>query len=114
MTAYKTIAESKNFIVLDKYTKEWQISESYQSEADLERELIKDLVNQGYEYEPDLSTPESMLANIRNQLEALNKVAKENGYSYVIDTANNGQVKLFAYLDDSKDLSAKVKAALGI
>ena len=35
MSDYKTIAESKNFIVLDKYTKEWQANESYQSEGDL-------------------------------------------------------------------------------
>ena len=44
----KPIAESNNFIVLDKYTKQTQISESYQSEGDLERELIQDLSNQGY------------------------------------------------------------------
>jgi type I restriction enzyme R subunit len=26
MSDYKTIAESNNFIVLDKYTQEWQVS----------------------------------------------------------------------------------------
>ena len=26
MTDYKTIAELKNFIVLDKYTREWQVT----------------------------------------------------------------------------------------
>ena len=50
MSDYKTIAESKNFIVLDKYVKEWQANESYQSEYDLEREFIQDLQNQGYDY----------------------------------------------------------------
>ena len=40
MSDYKTIAESKNFIVLDQYTKDWQANESYQSEDALERELI--------------------------------------------------------------------------
>ena len=49
MSDYKTIAESNSFIVLDKYNKEWQVKESYQSEYDLERELIEDLQNQGYE-----------------------------------------------------------------
>ena len=72
MTDYKTIAESNHFIVLDKYKKEWQVAESYQS--DLERELIQDLVNQGYEYLPGLNNPEAMLANVRVQLQALNKV----------------------------------------
>ena len=43
MTNYKSIAESNNFIVLDKYTRQDQIAEGYQSEGDLERELIQDL-----------------------------------------------------------------------
>lgn len=75
MSDYKTIAESKNFIVLDKYTKEWQVNESYQSESELERELVQDLRHQGYEYVPGLSTPEALLANVRVQLQALNNVA---------------------------------------
>ena len=68
----KPIAESNSFIVLDKYTKLDQVVESYQSEADLERELVQDLVNQGYEFLPDLTTPEAMLANVRVQLQSLN------------------------------------------
>lgn len=74
MTDYKTIAESNNFIVLDRYQKEWKVAENYQSEGDLERELIQDLVNQGYEYLPALNNPEAMLANVRVQLQALNGV----------------------------------------
>ena len=74
MSDYKTIAESKNFIVLDKYTKEWQANESYQSEGDLERELIQDLVHQGYEAPSGLNTPAALLANVRAQLQALNNV----------------------------------------
>ena len=74
MTEYKAIAESNNFIVLDKYTKQHQVQECYQSEYDLERELIQDLVNQGYEYLPALNNPEAMLANVREQLQRLNKV----------------------------------------
>ena len=68
------IAETNRFIVLDQYTREWEAAESYQSEADLERELIQDLVNQGYAYLSDLRTPEAMLANVRMQLQALNGV----------------------------------------
>ncbi len=74
MSEYKTIAESTNFIVLDKYTKEWKVSESYQSEYDLEREFIQDLQNQGYEYAPDLNTAEKLLTNVREQLQTLNNV----------------------------------------
>ena len=70
----KPIAESNSFIVLDKYAKEWQVNESYQSEGDLEREFIQDLQNQGYEYAPGLNTPEKLLANVREQLQALNNM----------------------------------------
>lgn len=68
----KTIAETKNFIVLDKYTREWDAADRYQSEDDLERELVQDLVNQGYEFLPALTTLDAMLANVRVQLEQLN------------------------------------------
>ena len=79
MIDYKAIAESKNFIVLDQYTHEWKVAESYQSESDLEREFITDLQNQGYEYLPALNTPEALLANVRVQLQALNNVQFSNG-----------------------------------
>ncbi|MGI9279652.1 MAG: HsdR family type I site-specific deoxyribonuclease [Endozoicomonas sp.] len=79
MTDYKTIAESKNFIVLDQYTGEWQVNDSYQSELDLEHELVEDLQNQGYDYVAGLNTPEKMLANVREQLQALNKVTFQEG-----------------------------------
>jgi type I restriction enzyme, R subunit len=74
MSEYKTIAESNNFIVLDKYSKHWEVNQAYQSEYDLEGEFITDLVNQGYEYQRDLNTHEKMLANVREQLQALNNV----------------------------------------
>lgn len=70
----KAIAESNNFIVLDQYTKEWKVAESYQSEGELEREFIQDLQNQGYEYLPALNTPQALLANARVQLQTLNGV----------------------------------------
>ncbi|WP_186017615.1 type I restriction endonuclease subunit R [Burkholderia gladioli] len=75
----KPIAESSNFIVLDKYSKEWQVAESYQSEGDLEREFIQDLVNQGYEHLHGLNTPEALLANVRVQLQTLNNVKFADG-----------------------------------
>lgn len=77
MSEYNPIAESNNFIVLDKYEKHVscvrEIS-TYQTEASLENELIQDLVNQGYEYLPDLTTPEAMFENARVQLQSLNDV----------------------------------------
>lgn len=74
-----TIAESNNFIVLDKYVTEWEASDRYQSESELERELIQDLRNQGYEFVPDLTSQSAMLANVRVQLQALNQVVFSEG-----------------------------------
>jgi len=79
MIEYSPIAESRNFIVLDKYTQEWTAVESYQSEGDLEREFIQDLQNQGYEHQLSLNTPEALLANVRVQLQALNNVQFADG-----------------------------------
>lgn len=68
------IAETNRFIVLDKYVRSWEAADSYQSEADLERELIADLRNQGYEYLDTLKSTDAMLGNVRTQLQALNDV----------------------------------------
>lgn len=75
MIQYSTIAELQNFIVLDNYTKSSIVSEApvgYQTEADLEHELIEDLQYQGYEYLPALITHDALLANVRKQLQTLN------------------------------------------
>lgn len=78
MTDYKPIAETENFIVLDKYAKIDQTGASYQTEADLERELIADLISQGYEHEKGITTVKAMLENIRVQLQILNKMQFTN------------------------------------
>ena len=80
MSTYKPIAELKNFIVLDKYKKFSELNKpqvSYQTEADLEKELIQDLKNQGYEVLPQLNQ-ERMLANVREQLQHLNDMQFTN------------------------------------
>jgi type I restriction enzyme, R subunit len=74
MTDYKTIAESKNYIILNHYAKEWQVNTGYQSEGDLEREFIQDLQNQGYQFAAELKTPDKLLANVREALQVLNGV----------------------------------------
>lgn len=77
MAQYNTIAESKNFIVLDEYNKCYTSSEppvAYQTEASLEQEFIQDLISQGYTYRPDITTSKALLANIRVQLQELNDV----------------------------------------
>lgn len=83
----RPIAESNHFIVLDKYKKEWKVSEAYQSEDALERELIQDLQNQGYEYLPALNNQQAMLINVREQLQTLNHVQFTEGeWSRFVET----------------------------
>lgn len=77
MTQYGTIAELQNFIVLNSYTKAAMLNETpagYQTEAQLESELITDLRNQGYEYLPNLNSPQALLDNARVQLQTLNNI----------------------------------------
>lgn len=75
--SYKSIAETDNFIVLEEYTSYNSLHAAptaYQTEQELEEELIADLVHQGYEYLPQVKTPEALLANLRVQVERLNGV----------------------------------------
>jgi type I restriction enzyme R subunit len=77
MSTYTPITETNNFIVLDKFTKYYEVHEApavYQTETALEREFIQDLINQGYENPSSLTTREAMLANVRVQLQTLNNM----------------------------------------
>lgn len=75
MTQYKTIAESNNFIVLDQYNKfVEEPNAGYQTEGSLEREFIRDLQAQGYEYLQELNNHDELVKNLRVQLQRLNNV----------------------------------------
>ena len=71
---YNTIAETQNYIVLDEYENIPQSNGNYQSEAALERELIQDLISQGYENPTHLTSPKALLENVREQLQLLNNI----------------------------------------
>lgn len=82
MAQYNTIAETNNFIVLDDYTKYFIAHDApvgYQTESALEREFIRDLVNQGYENLSNITSVAQMLANARMQLQILNDVTFTDG-----------------------------------
>ena len=75
MTQYKTIAESNNFIVLDQYNKfVEEPNAGYQTEGSLEREFIRDLQAQGYEYLQEINGNDALIKNLRAQLQRLNNV----------------------------------------
>ena len=71
MTQYNIIAESQEYTVVAEYDHVTTPAESYQSEADLEKEFIRLLGEQGYEYLP-IHTEADLVKNLRSQLEKLN------------------------------------------
>lgn len=78
MPQFNTIAESNNFIVLEKYDKLSYVNEApagYQTEAALEHEFIQDLVKLGYEQSSEIKSLDQMLANARLEIQALNNMA---------------------------------------
>ncbi|MBQ0086371.1 MAG: type I restriction endonuclease subunit R [Bacteroidales bacterium] len=71
MSQYNIIAESPEYTVVSEYEHAVRSSEAYQSEAELEKEFIHLLGEQGYEYLP-LHKEAELVANLRAQLEKLN------------------------------------------
>ncbi len=71
MSQYNIIAESQEYTVVAEYDHMATPAEAYQSEADLEREFIRLLGEQGYEYLP-IHTEADLISNLRSRLEKLN------------------------------------------
>ncbi len=71
MSQYNIIAESQEYTVVAEYDHVATPAESFQSEADLEKEFIRLLGEQGYEYLP-IHTETDLISNLRAQLEKLN------------------------------------------
>ena len=72
MAFFNIVAASNESTVVAEYTPESARSDAYQSEAELEREFIRILAAQGYEY-LEIHTETDLAANLRKQIERLNK-----------------------------------------
>ena len=75
MSYFNIVAQTSENTVVTEYEPVKARSESYQSEAELEREFIRMLTEQGYEY-LTIHTENDLIANLRKQIEKL------NGYSF--------------------------------
>lgn len=73
VSAYNIIAATTESTVVSEYIPEPRKSDAYQSEAALEKEFIRLLQSQGYEYIQVRSEAE-LVQNLRHQLEALNRM----------------------------------------
>ena len=71
MAQYNIIAENDNYTIVSDYQSAYRTSEKYQTEAQLEQELIKNLTEQGYEYLA-IHTEKDLVDNLRVQLQRLN------------------------------------------
>ncbi|WP_455037348.1 type I restriction endonuclease subunit R [Leptotrichia massiliensis] len=92
-----TIAEMTNGIILANYEKILQVQEAYQSEAELEESMIKNLVLQGYE-KFNGKTSDDLYKNLKIQIEKLNKVTftDEEWKRFLIeylDSPNDGMIE---------------------
>ena len=73
MPYFNIVAATNENTVVTEYEPVKTRSDSYQSEAALEREFIRLLTEQGYEYLP-IHSEKELVANLRRKLEALNGI----------------------------------------
>ena len=71
MVQYNIIAENEEYTVVSEYQAEYGKTDKYQSEAALEKDFIKTLTEQGYEYFP-IHEEKDLVDNLRTQLQKLN------------------------------------------
>ena len=71
MPYFNIVAETSENTVVTEYEPVKRRSDSYQSEAELEKEFIRLLCEQGYEY-LSIHTEKGLIANLRKKLEELN------------------------------------------
>ena len=71
MEQFKMVAECPESTVVADYEARPRNDSRYQSEAEMERELIEQLQGQAYDYLP-ITSEKEMVANLRHQLERLN------------------------------------------
>ena len=100
MTTYNIVAAMPESTVVAEYTEEYGKklrSDSFQSEAALEKEFIRLLTTQGYEY-ITIHDEASLVANLRKQLELLNDYTFsdkewERFFKFAIANENEGIVE---------------------
>lgn len=78
MSFYNVVSASDESTVITEYKSSAKRSDSYQSEADLEREFIRLLGEQSYEY-LNIKSEEDLIKNLRKKLEQLNNYEFTDG-----------------------------------
>lgn len=97
MNKYNIIAEMNDSTVVTEYKPQVARSDAYQSEAELEKEFIRLLQEQSYEY-IKINKEEDLVLNIKKQLELLNNYTFSEEewkrfFKVVIENTNNGIIE---------------------
>ena len=97
MPYFNIVAETNENTVVTEYEPVKERSDTYQSEAELEKEFIRLLCEQGYEYLP-IHTEADLIRNLRAKLEELNHYQFsdsewERFFSDVLANKNEGIVE---------------------
>lgn len=116
MAFYNIVAQSDESTVVSEYKSQKVRSDAYQSEAELEKEFIKLLTEQGYEYLP-IKCENDLIVNLRAKLEELNKIKFtdkewERFFTENIANKNEGIVEKTSKIQEQSRISFKMDNGL--
>lgn len=104
MSQYNIVIESSEVTVVSEYTPDKRRSTDYQSETALEKDFIKRLVEQGYEY-IQIHDEFELIMNVRKQLELLNNYKFSDTewshfFAQILSSKNEGIVEKTRRIQD--------------
>lgn len=116
MAFYNIVAQSSESTVVTEYKSQKVRSDSYQSEADLEREFLKLLQEQGYDYLP-IKTEKDLISNLRVKIEELNDFKFsddewERFFNEELANSNDGIVEKTSKIQEQSRIAFKLDSGL--
>ena len=116
MAFFNIVAQSSESTVVTEYKSQKVRSDAYQSEAELEREFIKLLQEQSYEYLP-IKSEMDLILNLRAKLEELNKLKFtdkewERFFTGELANANDGIEQKTSKIQEQSRISFKMDNGL--
>ena len=116
MAFYNIVAQSNESTVVTEYKSEKVRSDAYQSETELEKEFIKLLQEQGYDYLP-IKTEKDLIVNLRTKLEELNNFKFSDDewtrfFSEELANSNDGIVEKTSKIQEQSRIAFKMDSGL--
>ena len=116
MSFYNIVAQSNDSTVVAEYKSDIKRSDAYQSEAELEKEFIKLLQQQSYEYIA-IKSEKELIDNLRAKLEELNKLKFTDAewgrfFSEQLANKNDGIVEKTSKIQEQSRINFKMDNGL--